>query len=138
MKNAPSRRIFHSPYPMMSGGQATASNISSNNSATEVTLSELLGYVGIPASVLTQRCSDQHLQEIARRVKNWEPYAPCLGLGANDIEDLKDEFRKPELRSFNAFQRWKEKAAFKATYLYLVESVFLKCGNATMAEFVCN
>lgn len=106
------------------------------NSAKAVTLQELLNHVKISEERLKEPCSEEHLLEIARNVDNWEIYAPYF-LEFKDIEDLKDKF-KPELQCQKAFFKWQERAAFKATYLYLVESVFLKQGNAKLAVFVCN
>ena len=74
--------------------------------------------------------------EISRKVSNWEVYAPYLGL-SDDIEALKMDHRTAQIQSRMAFKMWDERAAFKATYLHLVENVFLKCGNAKMATFVC-
>ena len=118
--------------------RTTTNDNNNSNSATEVTLEELLEYVGISRSQLAKPCSDEHLREIAKKVDNWEMIAPYLGLEVNRIEDLKEDYSKSGLRSYNAFMKWKEKAAFKATYLYLVEEVFLKNGNATLAQFICN
>ena len=108
------------------------------SSTPRVTLSELLEHTGISEDTLRQRCSDEHLRDIAKKVDNWEVYAPYLGFESRDIEDLKEQFKRPELRSSNAFLKWKERAAFKATYHYLVVNVFLKYGNGVLAEFVCN
>ena len=68
---------------------------------------------------------------------NWEYYAGHLGLSPADIDDLKEEFKKSGVKKDRALLLWKQRAAFKANYLFLVE-VFLKCDNAEMAEFVCN
>ncbi len=94
--------------------------------------------MGIDRGTLDQQCSQEHLLEIARRVgSNWEIYAPYLGLD-DDIGALKDDHKnKTEIQSVGAFKLWEERRAFKATYLYLVENVFLKRDNASMATFVC-
>lgn len=115
----------------------TSSTPDENTSSTSVSLSELLEYVGIPKEALKKRCTGDHLREIAKKMDNWEYYAGHLGLSPADIDDLKEEFKKSGVKKDRALLLWKQKAAFKANYLFLVE-VFLKCDNAEMAEFVCN
>lgn len=73
---------------------------------------------------------------ICNKVGNWKVYAPYLGLSGADIDVLESNYRRAETQCFRAFKKWKERAAFKATYLYLVDNVFLKYGNAELATYV--
>ncbi len=109
----------------------------SSTSATSVTLPELLRYLKLSQEALEARCSEEHLRDIARKMGDWEYHASYLGLSTADIDDLKEEFRRTGVKKERMLFLWKQRAVFKATYRYLVEDVFLKCGNAEMAEFVC-
>lgn len=102
-----------------------------------MTLQQILDHLKIAKETLEEEVDDGHLLEIARKTSNWELYADRLGLSDTDIEGLKRDFNKTELQSRGAFKMWAERKAFMATYLFLVEDVFLKQGNAKMATFVC-
>ena len=108
------------------------------SSSTSVTLEDIVEHCKISKDDLDEQCSEEHLLKIAEKVSGkWEVYAPDLGLSDNDIETLRANHSSAPLQSRHAFKLWEERAAFRATYLHLVENVFLKHGNAKMATFVC-
>ena len=100
-----------------------------------VTVSELVEAVGISEASLRERCTDEHLNIVARFL-DWRTAAPRLGLSENEIEDIEDEDRRNEARRRKTLQIWKRKHCFKATYRRLVE-VFLCLGRADHAEELC-
>ena len=102
-----------------------------------VTLEELLEHVKIPPAKLNQQPSREHLVDIAKKMSNWESYASYLGLNHGEIDDLKEENKKSVVQGERALFMWQERLAFKATYRFLVEDVFLKGKNAAMAQFIC-
>ena len=100
-----------------------------------VTISELVEAVGISETNLRERCTDEHLNIVARFL-DWRSTAPYLGLSETEIEDIEDEDRRNEVRRRKTLQIWKRKHCFKATYRRLVE-VFLCLGRADHAEELC-
>ena len=110
-----------------------------SGSDTSVSLQEILDYVKVTREILEEPCTEGHLLEISKKIRgDWEVYAPYLGLSDDDIDALKmDHHQSAEIQSRRAFKLWEERAAFRATYLHLVENVFFKHGNAKMATFVC-
>ena len=103
-----------------------------------VTLKELLDHLDLHESQLDQRCTDEHLRDIALHIDKWEVYASYLGLTQADIDGIKEDGRSNAEKKIRALQEWKRKNAFKATFRFLVEDVFLKAENAELAEKVCS
>ena len=98
------------------------------------TLDGLLKEVGIPMSLLEQRCSDDHLTSISLFLY-WRKVAPHLGLDETDIEEIDSKKIEPEKR-LEMLQKWKMKKSYLATFKVLVEAL-LKVGCADHAERVC-
>lgn len=114
-------------------------NRTARSSSTAVTLEDILEHCKIRKGDLDKQCSEEHLLKISERVSSsWELYAPDLGL-SDDIESLRADHshQTTVIQSRAAFKLWEEREAFRATYLHLVENVFLKHRNAKMATFVC-
>ena len=109
--------------------------VSKTTKMAGVTISELVEAVGISEAILRERCTDEHLNIVARFL-DWRTTAPCLGLSENEIEDIEDEDRRNDVRRRKTLQLWKRKHCFKATYRRLVE-VFLCLGRADHAEELC-
>ena len=100
-------------------------------------MQDLLDNVGITEDTLKQECTKGHLEKISEELGDqWEKYARCL-IAQKEIDDIKEDNKKVGEQRYKALLKWKQQKAFKATYFYLVENVFLKCNNAEMAEFVC-
>ena len=56
-----------------------------------MTIEELTKHVGIPTSVLDQRCSETHLRRVAKKISNWEQYAKPLELSEQDIQEIRTD-----------------------------------------------
>ena len=99
-----------------------------------MTLEELMGHMELDKKLLTQRCKDTDLKEIASILTKCD--------NCSDISLLKlskanfDQKRKHDVL-LDSLQAWKRRYGFKATYKCLVEEL-LSCGNAEIAEDVCS
>ena len=103
---------------------------------SEVTLDELLEEVGLTSHQLDEKCTSQHLQDIALFLESWRTLAPRLGLSSGDVESIEAEAHSEQERKHKTLELWKTRSAFKAKYRVLVETL-LKVGNADQAEKVC-
>lgn len=101
-----------------------------------ITKADLMEYVKVTEDQLKQKCSDEHIREIALNLTSWELYAPYLGLSTAEIDGIKEDAHKHEQRTLRTLQKWKSKAVFKATYGALVD-VCIKLRNAELAEKIC-
>ena len=108
------------------------------SAAGRVTLSELLAEVRIDESILAVRCTKSGLDYIATKIspKDWETYARELDIPENTLDDFKEDTARAKEQRFSGLRAWKERLAFKAKYLVLV-NLFLKKNNAELAELVC-
>lgn len=102
-----------------------------------VDIEELIAHVGLPFADLNTRCEERDLLELSLLIPSWDKVAPFLELSEADIEDIDSESSKSRAKVLNMLKKWKGKHAFRATFKVLVE-VFLKLGDAEMAEKVCN
>ena len=100
----------------------------------EPTLEGLLAEVGIPSSLLDQRCSNDHLTSISLFL-DWRRVAPHLGLDKTDIEEIESKTTEPEKR-LETLKKWTMKKSYLAKFKVLVD-VLLKVGCAADAERVC-
>ena len=71
-------------------------------------------------------------------ITNWEKYAPLLKLPDADAQDIHNRSHKQGEKMLLALQRWKQMFAFKATFEFLVQEVFLAVNDAEVAENVCH
>ena len=98
-----------------------------------ITLDELLKEVGLTPKQLEEKCTNEHLHNIALSLKSWRTLAPHLGL---EVDAVDRDAHGEEEKKQKCLESWKAKFAFKATYRVLVEAL-LKIGNADQAEEVC-
>lgn len=101
------------------------------------TVGELLEYVDLDEEDLRKMCTDEDLNELSLRIRNWEEYASLLRLHGSDTEDIKNKGKSESQKMLLALERWKQKLAFKATFEYLVKEIFLKKDNMEYAWIVC-
>ena len=75
-------------------------------------------------AVLKHKVSEEHRIEIAKRVGDaWESLATFIGVSNVEVNDIKDEYRKPLDRRFAMMRRWHELWGSEATYLRLMEGL---------------
>ena len=102
-----------------------------------MTIEELTEHVRIATSVLDQRCSEDHLRKIAKKISNWEQYAKPLGLSDQDIQEIRtDNNLDYEMKTLRVLEKWTKFYGFKATYKNLVR-ICLEQRDAVLAEEVC-
>lgn len=100
-----------------------------------VTLDELLKEVGITHKQLEEKCTNEHLHDIALFLKSWRTLAPQLGL-SDEVEAVERNSHGEEEKRQKFLELWKAKFAFKVKFKVLVEAL-LKIGRADQAEEVC-
>ena len=101
-----------------------------------VTLNELLEEVGITHKQLNEKCTNEHLHNIALFLKSWRTLAPPLGLSDSEVEAVERNSHGEEEKKQKFLESWKAKFAFKAKFRVLVQAL-LKIGRADQAEQVC-
>ena len=101
-----------------------------------VTLSELLEEVGITHKQLNEKCTNEHLHDIALFLKSWRTLAPQLRLSDSEVEAVERNSHGEEEKRQKFLESWKAKFAFKAKYRVLVQAL-LRIGSADQAEEVC-
>ena len=103
-----------------------------------MSLSELLGNIGIEESKLNVRVTENGLDYIATEIssKDWGTYARALRILETTFDDIKEDNARAKEQRFQGLSAWKERLAFKAEYLVLVK-LFLEKNNAELAESVC-
>ena len=102
-----------------------------------MTIEELTEHVGIATSVLDQRCSEDHLRKIAKKISNWEQYAKPLGLSDQDMQEIRtDNNLDYEMKTHRVLEKWTMFYGFKATYKNLMH-ICLDQRDAVLAEEVC-
>ena len=86
-------------------------------------LNDLLARFGFQRRDLVKPCSEEHGNRIALKVSDWETLAPFIGLEHQDVEDIKDEYRKSRSRRLALLRKWRQRYGRDATYLKLVEGL---------------
>ena len=79
---------------------------------------------GISLEELKCVVSDKHRNEIAKKVGgDWESLATFIGVSSEEVDDIKEEYRKPMDRRLAMMRRWHKLWVEKATYHRLVEGL---------------
>lgn len=92
-------------------------------------------YHELPEHVFKQRCSEEHLAEIAQHITDWRAVSPFLGLTeAEEIAILESTHSVPT-RKIAMLRKWNEKRGLKATYKRLCKT-FRKCGSQNLVDRV--
>ena len=76
------------------------------------TLDHLMG--AMPAGILDQACSDEHLLELSLELTHWQTVSPFLGLSETEEEDI--EKRPPQRQRIDVLRKWRTKFGSTATY----------------------
>jgi hypothetical protein len=79
---------------------------------------------GISKETLKCVVSNKQRNEIAKRVgDDWESLATFIGVPPEDVDDIKDEYRKPMARRLAMMRKWHRLWGSEATYLRLLEGL---------------
>ena len=95
---------LHDYYPCRGGEGGTAG---------PPPLDQLMG--AVPAGILDQACSDDHLLELSLELTNWQTMSPFLGLSEADEEVVLSE-RNVERQRIDMLRKWRAKFGSSATY----------------------
>ena len=74
-----------------------------------------------------QRCSEEHLAEIAQHISDWRAVSPFLGLTEAEEMAIIESTHSVPARRIAMLRKWNEKRGPKATYK-LLGKAFRKCG----------
>ena len=103
---------------------------------SRVTLDDLLKEVGITPEQLNEKCTNEHLHDIAPFLMSWRTLATQLGLLSSEVDAVERNSHGEEEKRHKCLESWKANFGFKAKYRVLVEAL-LKIGRADQAEEVC-
>ena len=102
-----------------------------------VSLDELKYILEVTDEQLSQKCSDDHLQRLARRMDDWRAFATALELFRWQIREIETDSHSEFLeKSIQVLQYWKQNVTNIATYFHLAK-VCLREGNSRLAGEVC-
>ena len=104
--------------------------------AAQITVEKLIERYRIPQGFLDEKFTDEHAREFALLIDSWELLASHLGLSKQQIEAIKVDNDKHDVRRENVLTRWKETYAYHATYRRLLE-VLLSINRKDLACNVC-
>ena len=101
-------------------------------------LDALLKTYGVKRETLKRVVSEKHRNTLAQGVGgDWESLATFIGVPRGDIDDIKDEYRKPLDRRLAMMRRWHELWGEEATYLLFVEGL-RQIGRRDLIQNVLN
>ena len=87
---------------------------------------------GIGVDVLSKRCSETVLLNVARLCVDWKLIGKYLKLTDAETAAVDGDSRTVEEKRIAMLQKWKEKLAHKATYGALIKAI-LAAGKASCA-----
>ena len=85
--------------------------------------------------VLKQRCTEEHLAEIAQHITDWRAVSPFLGLTEAEETVILESTHSVPARKIAMLRKWKEKRESKATYKRLCQAL-RKCGLQNLEDIV--
>ena len=102
---------------------------------TTSSLDELLTATGLSRETLESRVvSKKHRLKIAQEIStDWETLANFIGVSDQDVEDIKEEHRRPLNRRFALMKRWHQLYGSEATYLKLINGL-IQVGRKDLIE----
>ena len=81
---------------------------------------------GTAEGKLQEKCSNDSLKELAKKMRSWKDLAPYLGVNEWDLEELEETYPGDECeQKYLALQRWKMFDKQTATYERLVECLLM-------------
>ena len=100
---------------------------------TSLTIPDLAKHCGISEASLETEVSRELIPQLSRCLSQWELLSPLLQI---DVDTIKSDNHKEEVKRVSFLEVWKQKMSFKATYRVLVESL-LKIERVDDAKGVC-
>ena len=109
----------------------------SEGTPATLTLQEVAAQAGITRlNILDQECSQEILLCLAKHCVEWQLIGLHLKLTDSDIAAVDGDNRTVDEKRVGLLRRWKERLAFKATYLVFVQAL-LACGKISDAVNAC-
>ena len=98
----------------------------------------IVDHVGVSESLLSRKCSSEHLKKIADFVPNWKELAMSLGVQKGYIIDINSDrqLTGPVMKAQSVLDQWHRSNGFMASHKMLIEA-FISQGDADLAERVC-
>lgn len=72
---------------------------------------------------LQEPCSDESLAKIATNFQTWETTSVYLGITVHELDDIKNDFYKTQLKKKAVLDKWVKKSGVDATYLSLIKAL---------------
>ena len=89
-----------------------------------ITSEDIAARVGVSLdSLSSMECSRDVLLNLAKFCVNWELIGRCLGLTDAEITAIDNDNKKEEVKRVRMMEKWKDKFAFRATYLAFIEAL---------------
>ena len=98
----------------------------------------IVDHVGVSESLLSRKCSSEHLRKIADFVPNWRELAMSLGIQKGYIIDINSDrqLTGPVMKAQSVLDQWHRSNGFMASHKMLIQA-FISQGDADLAERVC-
>ena len=92
--------------------------------ATRSNLEEILAIHGLEERDLDQKCSIEHREEFAKRIKNWKVVGAALGFTQEELDMIDSGFPSEEQKKTALLFQWSMRDKKEATYLNLAKLLF--------------
>ena len=104
--------------------------------ASPMTIQILAAHCGISEAYLETEVRREHFPQISHSLTQWELLSPLMDISPADMDSIKGDNHKEEVKKVSFLEVWKQKMSFKATYRVLVESL-LKIKRVDDAKGIC-
>ena len=92
----------------------------------------------VPSEKLAQTCTDEHLNQLALSITDWQSISPFLGVSEAEVEEIDCQYpRKLVAQKVAMLRRWQGKFGRSATYRRLVDSLWHR-RLTTLVEKICS
>ena len=92
--------------------------------ATSYSLKDVLAIHRLDEGNLNQTCSQQHKDELTKRIKNWKAVGVALGFTQEHLESINNHFQSDEQKKTVLLFQWSTRDGNEATYLNLAKLLF--------------
>ncbi len=104
------------------------------------TADDVIRSMQVPAGLVDQPCSEEHLRELSRHVHNWQTIIGSLEFAESvRVVEAKIRAKYPwglQEQTTEMFLEWRQSGGRRATYRKLIE-VLVRLQNIVLAERVC-
>ena len=97
---------------------------------------DLIQHCRVDGACLDREVEREHIPQLSCCMLKWELLAPLMKITPADVDSIKGDNHKEEVKTVSFLEVWKQKVSFKATYRVLVESL-LKIERVDDAKGIC-